>query len=325
MRVISGATAALFAIVAGADTASDPAAALQHTTIAMTPQLGLQFDGIGALSAGASSRLLIDYEEPFRSQILDYLFLPNFGASLHILKVEIGGDTQSTDGTEPSHMHYRGDLSCTRGYETWLISEAKARNPAILTYALSWGVPAWVGNGTYFSADNIAYQVAYLQCVREVTGVDTSFIGIWNERSEWGDETRSAVAVPHGPVAHHAHRAIDALCVVRRLGLPRLREISALSAGRCGVQRHAHHPARRVGLQRPRGGGGVGPSVCCCHPRHRSALPLPADVPWRHRPRQGLLGQRRLLDRRGLERRRVLGSVADRKLWCACAAWACSG
>ncbi len=55
-----------------------------------------RFDGHGALSAGASSRLLIDYAEPHRSEILDYLFKPNFGASLHILKVEIGGDTQST-------------------------------------------------------------------------------------------------------------------------------------------------------------------------------------------------------------------------------------
>ena len=35
---------------------------------------GRTFEGIGALSAGASSRLLIDYPEPQRSRILDYLF-----------------------------------------------------------------------------------------------------------------------------------------------------------------------------------------------------------------------------------------------------------
>jgi len=40
------------------------------------------YDGIGGLSAGASSRLLIDYPEPQRSDILDLLFLPNHGASL---------------------------------------------------------------------------------------------------------------------------------------------------------------------------------------------------------------------------------------------------
>lgn len=57
------------------------------------------FDGIGGLSGGgATSVLLRDYPEPQRSTILDLLFKPNFGASLHILKVEIGGDAQSTDG-----------------------------------------------------------------------------------------------------------------------------------------------------------------------------------------------------------------------------------
>ena len=45
------------------------------------------FEGHGALSAGASSRLLWDYPEPQRSQVLDYLFKPNFGAALHTLKV----------------------------------------------------------------------------------------------------------------------------------------------------------------------------------------------------------------------------------------------
>ena len=49
------------------------------------------FDGIGALSAGASSRLLYDYPDAQRADILDLLFKPSFAASLQILKVEIGG------------------------------------------------------------------------------------------------------------------------------------------------------------------------------------------------------------------------------------------
>lgn len=48
-----------------------------------------RYDGHGALSAGASSRLLIDYPEPQRTQVLDYLFKPQFGAGLSILKVEV--------------------------------------------------------------------------------------------------------------------------------------------------------------------------------------------------------------------------------------------
>ena len=50
--------------------------------------------------------------------------------------MEIGGDCQSTDGTEPSHMHDRDDLSCTRGYEWWLMAQAKARNPSACHSAL---------------------------------------------------------------------------------------------------------------------------------------------------------------------------------------------
>ena len=91
-------------------------AATQDNVVIVDPSgAGLRFDGHGATSAGASSRLLFDYAEPARSEILDYLFKPKFGANLHICKVEIGGDTQSSDGTEPSHMHTRDDLNCTRG------------------------------------------------------------------------------------------------------------------------------------------------------------------------------------------------------------------
>src|SRR5689334_2939243 len=71
---------------------------------------GRVWEGVGALSAGASSRLLFDYPEPQRSEILDFLFKPNFGASLHHLKVEIGGDVNSTDGSEPSHARTREEF-----------------------------------------------------------------------------------------------------------------------------------------------------------------------------------------------------------------------
>lgn len=47
-----------------------------------------RFDGIGAISGGgATSVFLRAYPEPQRTQILDYLFKPGFGASLQILKV----------------------------------------------------------------------------------------------------------------------------------------------------------------------------------------------------------------------------------------------
>jgi hypothetical protein len=55
------------------------------------------FDGVGVVSAGASTRLLIDYPEPYRSRILDLLFKPGYGTGFQHLKVEIGGDINSTD------------------------------------------------------------------------------------------------------------------------------------------------------------------------------------------------------------------------------------
>ena len=109
---------------------------------------GGRSDGFGAISGGGStSRLLADYPEPQRSHVLDYLFLPGHGASLQVLKVEIGGDTQSTDGSEPSHQHARGEPpSFQRGWEWWLMREAKQRNPHIRLGALAWGAPGWLGS-----------------------------------------------------------------------------------------------------------------------------------------------------------------------------------
>ena len=92
--------------------------------------------------------LLRDYPEPSRSTILDLLFKPNFGASLHILKVEIGGDAQSTDGSESSHMHDPWTTDYTRGYEWILMQQAKARNPAIKLYGLPWAFPCVQRRGT---------------------------------------------------------------------------------------------------------------------------------------------------------------------------------
>jgi len=143
--------------------------------------IGRTFDGIGALSAGASSRLLIDYPEQYRSQILDYLLKPNFGASLSELKVEIGGDVNSTAGTESSYQHERDILSPNQGYEWWLMDEAKKRNPHIYLDALEWGAPYWVGNGNFYSEDNAKYIANFVKIARDIHGLNINYVGIWNE------------------------------------------------------------------------------------------------------------------------------------------------
>ena len=169
--------------------AAAAASAEVHTNVTIDPSApGLTFDGNGGLSAGASSRLLIDYREPQRTQVLDLLFKPKFGASLQVCKVEIGGDTQSTDGTEPSHWHDGGDdpVDCQRGYEWWLMKEAKKRNPAVKLYGLPWGEPGWINaQSGYYGNDTIKYSTAWLRCARDAHGLDVDFLGLWNERP-WG-------------------------------------------------------------------------------------------------------------------------------------------
>ncbi|XP_068110647.1 galactocerebrosidase isoform X2 [Hyperolius riggenbachi] len=150
--------------------------------------LGREFDGIGAVSGGgATSRLLVNYPEPYRSQILDYLFKPDFGASLHIFKVEIGGDAQSTDGTEPSHMHYPDDQNYFRGYEWWLMKEAKKRNPNIKLIGLPWAFPGWIGRGENWPYDfpdvTAYYVVSWIIGAKQYHDLDIDYVGIWNERS----------------------------------------------------------------------------------------------------------------------------------------------
>ena len=156
---------------------------------------GRTFDGVGAISGGGgNSRLLIDYPEPQRSAILDYLFKPGYGASLQILKVEIGGDANSTDGSEASIEHSQGTVNCNAGYEWWLMEQAKARNPNIKLYALAWAAPGWLGS--FFSPATIGYIVQWLTCAQQ-HGLTIDYLaGNQNEHSyqkTWTESLRAAL------------------------------------------------------------------------------------------------------------------------------------
>ena len=150
-------------------------------------QTGRVFQGIGGLSAGASSRLLYDYPRRQRSAILDYLFKPHFGAGFQILKVEIGGDVDSTDGAEPSFARTPYEFShpvpadFNRGYEWWLMREAKKRNPHIKLWALQWGAPYWVGDHTLFTRKNAEYVCRFIQGAWKYHHLRIDYCGIWNE------------------------------------------------------------------------------------------------------------------------------------------------
>jgi galactosylceramidase len=159
--------------------------------------VGRVFEGVGAISGGgATSRLLLDYADPIRAQILDYLFLPNFGASLNILKVEIGGSCDSTNGAEAPHRYTAEEPpSFTRGYEMWLVSEALARNPAIRIYGLPWCFPAFIGNGTQSpfgpgtagGAAAAAYVTEWAVAARDLYNATPWALGLFNEKPSTPD------------------------------------------------------------------------------------------------------------------------------------------
>ena len=171
------------------------AATVTNATIDGTVQ-GPAFDGMGAISGGGgNTRLLYDYPAAQQAQILDYLFKPNYGAGVQLLKLEIGGDGNSTDGAEPSHEHVRGQVDCKVGYEFWLGEQAAKRNPAIKLVALPWAAPGWIGGGNFWSQDMIDYDLSWLRCAQG-HGLSIAYLGGWNERghdSNWYISLRAAL------------------------------------------------------------------------------------------------------------------------------------
>jgi hypothetical protein len=159
---------------------------------------GRIFQGIGALSAGASSRLLIDYPPLQRQEILDYLFKPQFGASLQINKVEIGGDMNSTDGSEPSAQRTASDHDFHRGYEWWLMKQSRLLNPKIKLYGLEWGAPGWVNpyHQDTWTDKNIRTIINWVNHAKLDYGLTINYLGGWNERglnTGWYEAFRKAL------------------------------------------------------------------------------------------------------------------------------------
>ncbi|WP_328461736.1 RICIN domain-containing protein [Streptomyces sp. NBC_00448] len=186
--------AVLAVIMASVAVLLAPARAGAATTTSITvdgTSPGRTFDGIGTVSGGgANSRALIDYPEPQRSQILDYLFKPDYGASMQILKVEIGGDANSTDGPEPSIERTKGKVNCDAGYEWWIMEQAAARNPNITFVGLEWAAPGWIGvddpgnpspgQPYMWSKDNMDYLTTWLGCAKS-HHLKVGYLGGWNE------------------------------------------------------------------------------------------------------------------------------------------------
>ncbi|MCQ2187469.1 MAG: galactosylceramidase [Bacteroidales bacterium] len=156
---------------------------------------GKTFDGIGAVNGGgATSVLLKDYPDPWRSQIMDMVFKPMWGASVSTMLVEIPGDGNSTQGSMPSHSHHRGDFNARRGYTWWVLREAADRNPSITLDATAWSAPRWVGD--FWSQDMADYYVGWLKGLRYEHGLEMDAIGCHNEKgwsADFAKTLRSAM------------------------------------------------------------------------------------------------------------------------------------
>ena len=184
-------------VIIAALTAAAVVACVVLVRLALVPAAGIvidgngggrAYDGVGAvLGGGGNARYLMDYPPEQRSQILDYLFTPGVGASLQILKLEIGGDANSSAGAEPSIEHVKGAVDCHAGYELPIAAQAVARNPDLALYGLQWAAPRWAGDGTgsLFTADDIRYLLDWLGCADRY-GLHVSYLGGWNESDSGG-------------------------------------------------------------------------------------------------------------------------------------------
>eukprot|EP00035_Acanthoeca_spectabilis_P015477 m.307892 g.307892 ORF g.307892 m.307892 type:complete len:537 (-) comp16369_c0_seq6:6215-7825(-) len=95
-----------------------------------------------------------------------------------------GGDGDSTEGSESSHEHVQGEISCNRGYEWFVMKEAKMRNPEIRLYGLSWSFPNYLAGATGNPLDNPntpTYIADWIACAKNAHNLTIDFIGVWNE------------------------------------------------------------------------------------------------------------------------------------------------
>ena len=90
-------------------------------------------------------------------------------------------------------MHAKGEIDLQAGYEWWLMTEAKKRNPNVKLYGLPWGYPGWVGNDPVTGAQNSSatpfthpqqtanYILEWVRGAKTEYSLDIDFVGIWNE------------------------------------------------------------------------------------------------------------------------------------------------
>src|SRR5581483_3816343 len=173
-------------------------------------------------------------------------FKPGYGASLQVLKLEIGGDGNSTDGSEASIEHARGRIDCDAGYELGIAQRAVAINPNLELYGLQWGAPAWVGrHGSLFTSADISYLLDWLGCAAR-HHLTVGYIGGWNEHDNG----------THAAWFHRLREALDAagyrqvqIVAADRLGAAAWQYTSSADVAILGVHDNCGYPTGVAGPQ----------------------------------------------------------------------------
>lgn len=115
------------------------------------------FKGFGAVTCNNTSRLLMDYKEEHPDkywEIMELLFHTEKGAGLNHIKVEMGGDVNSSSGTEPATMRSpEEEADVLRGAGWHFAADAKLINPDITVEILRWGEPKWTQEGIGYETD----------------------------------------------------------------------------------------------------------------------------------------------------------------------------
>ncbi|WP_257535958.1 S-layer protein [Metabacillus litoralis] len=150
-----------------------------------------RFKGFGTVTANNTSRLMLDYKEEHPKEyweIMNKLFNKDTGAGLAHVKVELGGDVNSSSGTEPATMRYEDEpANVLRGAGFQFAADAKSINEDITVEILRWGEPRFSWNGASKGDYENRYQwyKQTIDAVYEEYGFKLDYVGIsQNERAQ---------------------------------------------------------------------------------------------------------------------------------------------
>ncbi|MEN8905323.1 MAG: hypothetical protein ABF289_05140 [Clostridiales bacterium] len=140
----------MFTLLAGISTAEDEQTIKEVLIDGKTKDTNPAntFKGFGAVTCNNSSRLLLDYKEENPKQykeIMTLLFDPKKGTGLNHVKIEMGADSNTSSGTEPSTMRAENEEADVRRGTGWqFAADAKKINPDVEVSILRWTQPKWV-------------------------------------------------------------------------------------------------------------------------------------------------------------------------------------